>query len=234
MTQPVTIPKEYQGNVINKQELYENVFFLQVDTGQSVTFKTGQYASFLIRDIRRPYSFACSAGKSIIDFIVGTREQGTTHDYIQQLQVGDRLKFLAPYGRFVFDGEDTRAILFIAGGTGIAPIRAQLQMALSAGLTQPIKLYFAHRDEARLFLSQEFSALAKKYQNFEYVPVLSKAGETWAGKRGRVTTIIPTDIENLSEYTAYVCGSPAMVTDTVAMLQKQGVPKEQIHFEQFT
>lgn len=233
MALPVVIPKEYSGTVTQKKELYANTFFLSLATPEPLSFTAGQYASFLIGNQRRPFSFAHQPGSKKLDFIIGTRSEGVSHDWIENLKDGDEVHFLAPYGRFVVEA-GTRPLLFIASGTGLAPVRSQLQQILGSSFQRDVYLYFAHYDEERLFLQEEFLELEKQYQNFHYVPCLSKGGSTWNGKGGLVTEIIPSDIPNLSEYSVYVCGSPSIVTAAIAMLERHHVPKEQIHFERFT
>lgn len=228
------IPKEYAVTIKEKTTLYPFTIHLKVTSETPIPFRPGQYASFLMGNFRRPFSFASLPTEEHMEFIIGYGEQGATKPFIEPLKVGDSFKLLAPYGQFVLDEQDTRPLLFIAGGTGIAPIHGLIKQALDTAMSQPVILYFANHNEERLYYKQEFEKFAQDYPNFSFRPVLSKPDTTWRGKKGLVTAIIPQNIPNPAGYTAYVCGSPSFVMDVLARLKASGVPKEQIHSERFT
>ena len=231
---PVIIPKEHTATVVHKEELYPTVFHLQIKNDQSIPFTAGQYASFLIGPHRRPFSFVLVPGEDTIDFLIGYHPDGVTKAFIEPLKVGDQFKFLAPYGRFTIEETTQHPLLFIAGGTGIAPIHGIIKQLLQEKSTQSIKLYFANYDEDRLYFRHDFEAWAKANPNFSFIPCLSTPNEAWAGKKGLVTEIVPQEIPDLTPYKIYVCGSPGMVTATIAMLKAHQVPDTNIHFERFT
>ncbi len=233
-TRPVILPKEYAVTVTAKDFLYASTVHLKVTSPTPIPFRPGQYASYLIGNARRPFSFASLPNEPTMEFIIGYSQQGLTKPFIETLAVGDSFKLLAPYGQFMLHDEDTRPILFIAGGTGIAPIHGHIRQLFQQHVPQAVTLYFASHDEERLYYKQEFDELAQTHASFSFRPVLSKPATTWPGRKGWVTTLIPQEIQNLANYTAYVCGSPSFVVDTLAMLKNNGMPKEQIHFERFT
>lgn len=228
------IPKEYAVTIKEKTTLYPSTIHLKVTSETPIPFRPGQYASFLMGNFRRPFSFASLPTEEHMEFIIGYGEPGVTKPFIEPLKVGDSFKLLAPYGQFVLDEQDTRPLLFIAGGTGIAPIHGHLRQAFKQRLPQPIVLYFASYDEQRLYYRQEFEAFAHTHANFSFRPVLSQPDTTWLGKKGLVTTTIPLAIPTLPDYTCYVCGSPGFVMAVLTMLQENNMPKEHIHSERFT
>ena len=230
----VIIPKEHTATVVYKEELYPTVFHLQIKNDQSIHFTAGQYASFLIGPHRRPFSFVSLPDEDTIDFLIGYHPDGVTKAFIEPLKTGDQFKLLAPYGRFTIEETTQHPLLFIAGGTGIAPIHGIIKQLLQEKSTQSIKLYFANYDEDRLYFRHDFDSWAKANPNFSFIPCLSTPNATWTGKKGLVTEIVPQEIQDLAPYKIYVCGSPGMVTATLAMLKAYNVPDTNIHFERFT
>lgn len=234
MSTPVTIPKEYVLTATAKQQVYTNTYVLKATSPTPIPFIAGQYASFICPDGRKPFSFANTPSESELEFLIGYTPTGKSRGLIEPLQIGQTLTVLAPYGRFVIDKSDTRPIIFIAGGTGIAPIRSQLRQLQESSSTTRTTLFLAGHDEQRLYYHQEFLALAQVSSLFTYIPCLATPQTPWAGKTGLVTSLVPTTISNMPDFTYYVCGSPSLVTDMIATLKKHGVPESQIHFERFT
>lgn len=231
---PFVLPKEYTVTVAAKITLYPSTIHLKVTSPSPIPYRPGQYASFFMGNARRPFSFASLPSEPAMEFIIGYGQTGATKPFIEPLQVGDTFKLLAPYGQFVLDEQDTRPLLFIAGGTGISPIHGHIKQALANHMPQPIILYFASYDEERLYDNQEFEEFSQAHPNFSFRPTLSTGSPTWGGRRGLVTQVIPQEIANLADYTCYVCGSPSFVVDTLAMLKSGGGSTEHIHSERFT
>lgn len=229
----VVIPKQYTGVVLAKKQLTPKMFWLSLRPATPVPFTPGQYASWLIGQQRRPLSIASHRLNEPLEFVVDVSPHGTCSQLVEHVQPGESVTFMAPYGRFVVDKTDTRPLLFIATGSGIAPIRAHIHDVLEHGWKQPITLFFGNKNEESMFFTEEFSELASRYAHFSFIPVLSEPSAMWTGQHGLVTTVVPNQVPDLPAWSGYVCGSPQMVKDTTTMLQKQGVPKEQIHSEEF-
>jgi NAD(P)H-flavin reductase len=232
MEKPV-IPQEYEVEVVSKKELYPGVVHVQIKKPAGLTFRPGQYASFLVPNGRRPFSFVSLPTDNFIDFLIGYTPTGLTRPLVEPLQVGQSFRLLAPYGRFIVNTQDENPLIFIAGGTGIAPIYSQLQYLLPT-TSKPVTLFFANYDEARLYFDEEFKQLANQYKNFTYIPCLSKPTPDWHGHIGLVTQLVPQLVSNMAAHTFYVCGSPGLVTDMLTVIKNNQVPDTQIHFERFT
>lgn len=229
----VAIPKTYRARVVRKEQLTPKITYLRLASETPIPFIEGQYASFLIDNYRRPLSFASPASQPEIDFIVDVAPNGVCSRYALAVHIGDSASILAPYGRFTVPPDETRPLLFIAAGSGIAPIRAQLLAQLAKPNPPATTLIFGNKDEPHAFLTEEFTALAQQYPTFRFIPTLSEPSPEWHGERGLVTEVAPHEIDNLPDCAAFVCGSPTMVADTVAMLKTHGVPADQIHTENF-
>lgn len=229
----VSIPQKHHATVTNKQHLTEKIVHLTLRSEKQVPYKEGQYASFLIENQRRPLSFATPNTTQTLEFIVNTSPNGICSTYVSSLKKNDTVEFLAPYGRFTLDDNNTRPLLLIATGAGIAPLRAHLQAELAKKTTRAITLIFGNRNETDIFLTEELANLAEKYTTFSFIPTLTKPSAAWHGTTGRVTTVVPKLITNLPDYTVYICGNPNMVTDMKTTLTQHNVPEENIYTEQF-
>lgn len=227
------IPVQHSGIVTSTAVLSPKIIHIALRREQPLNYTAGQYASFLIENARRPLSYATPDDGGDLEFIVDIAPDGIASKYVAALAVGDVVQFLTPYGRFMVDHGDTRPLVFLATGSGIAPIRAQIQDELQHGTERPITLLFGNRDEAHMFLLDEFYALEKQYPNFTFIPVCSEPTNSWQGERGLVTEVVLRRVPDLLAHSAYICGGPAMVKDSLALLLSQGIPKEFLHTEQF-
>lgn len=225
----IILPQKYTAKVVKKEQISPKVRWVQLTTDRPIDFAPGQYASFLINNNRRLLSFASLPTDLLIDFVVDISPGGVASQYVLNLKPGDTVQMLAPYGRFIVQTNHQRPYLFIATGAGIAPIRSQLKAILG----RPATLIFGNHSEEYLLFADEWQELAEQLANFTFIPVLSEPSAAWAGERGLVTEAAPRQIPNLAEHDVYVCGSPAMIKDMLAVLAAHQVPLEHIHAEQF-
>jgi NAD(P)H-flavin reductase len=100
--------------------------------------------------------------------------------------------------------------LFIAGGTGLAPMKALLEARLAAGISQPTKLYMGARHVEELYLDAALRELAESTPLLEYIPVVSE-DEAYQGLQGLVHQVALRQCADLSQTHVYVCGAWAMV-----------------------
>lgn len=228
---PVAIPRRYETIVTANERLTPKIFWLRLQTAELLSYTPGQYASFLIDTFRRPLSFALPPAPDL-EFIVDVSPGGVASQFVVGLRPGDTVAFMSPYGRFVVT-DTGRPLVFIAAGSGIGPIRAQIIDALSRGVSSSLTLVFGNRDHAHMFFLDEFTQLARRYPQFTFIPACSDNDPTWTGERGLVTDVARRLVPTLLDSDVYVCGGPAMVSAALAMLQSMNIPAEQIHTEKF-
>jgi NAD(P)H-flavin reductase len=227
-------PERFQGKVLGKTQLSPKIIWLAVEPDRAVPFTEGQYGSWLIQEHRRPLSFASLPQEPSLEFVIDFSPQGVCSTFTLNLAIGDHVDFLAPYGRFVLDKNDMRPLLFIATGSGIAPIRPQIKKALQENPTRAITLIFGNRDEKHMIFTDEFEKLSRSSPSFTFMPVLSEASSHWKGERGLVTELTFQHVPNLADHSIYICGNPSMVKTMQALLLERNIPKNQLHSEQFT
>src|SRR5205085_9867112 len=124
------------------------------------------------------------------------------------LSAGAAVKFHGPHGHFVLN-TPVRDSLFIATGTGIAPIRGMLHWLLadeSRHAGRQFWLVFGSRYAHDVYYHQEFLDFEKRFANFHYLPTLSRADDAWPGARGYVQEHVAPIAQGRTDMEAYICG----------------------------
>ena len=208
---------------------------LEIEAGETVAFRAGQYAQVTFAGApARDYSMANQPGRSHLEFHIRHVPGGATSEHVaRSLKVGDEVSVRGPLGSSFLREQHTGPILAVAGGSGLAPIKSIVEMALASGLKQPIHLYFGARTARDLYLTEHFGLLASTYGNFEFVPVLSEERGSARFRKGFVTTAIAEDLPDLNGWKAYMAGPPAMIETAGPLLQDRGVRNEDIHADVF-
>ena len=125
----------------------------------------------------------------------------------------------------------------LAGGSGLAPIKAILEQAASEGVARDVALYFGARTRADLYASPALEKLAASWRGrFAFVPVLSAEPDDsdWTGERGFVTEAVRRSLGGaIARHHVYLCGPPPMVDAALAVVRDAGTPEGQIYFDKF-
>lgn len=220
-------------------------------------FQPGQFVSAVAADPTgklqtRAYSIASAPRANQFDVCVNRVEGGFFSNLLCDLEVGQTVQVHGPHGLFLLRAPLTHSI-FIATGTGIAPMRAFVEYLfpengeeLSQG--QKIWLVYGTRYESELYYQEYFERIAARQPNFVYFKTLSRAGEGWGGERGYVQELvqriaeghareIPQDPRPLNGFIynihAYICGLNEMVAANRDCLKGLGWERKQIIFERY-
>lgn len=206
---------------------------LQVDGDPHLEFLAGQ--SVRVEQelngklVPLAYSIASPpGGGNCIELCVKPGRKGSPADRLCALHVGSQLRISHPHGGFVLQQPEA-ATLFLAAGTGIAPIRSMVHWLLREPKGYPVWLIFGARDTESLFFHAEFLALVERHPNFRYIPVLSRPQEGWNGACGYVQHHLDGIAREPAR--AYLCGPPEMVKNAGRCLHELGWPENLIHFE---
>jgi len=207
-----------------------------------LSFQAGQYIAIEVTEMKdgrprqnnRPYSIVSPPEETeVIRLCVNLVNGGPGSSYLHTLKVGDRVSFLHPFGYFVLKTAADAPILFVATGTGIAPILSMVEHLIHSNRRQEMLLYWGLRSERDLYYQDLLAGLAEKDPLFRFETTLSQPSPAWQGARGRVTEKIAKAFEPVENQEAYLCGSLAMIREVRAMLLEKGMPKRVIHFEKF-
>lgn len=224
------VPKKIPCRVMKIEKPAPDVAILslRLPMNENMRFLAGQYVEFLLRDprpeaggaeIRRAYSIANAPRvEGVIDLELHARHLpgGIFTDRVfSTLKERELLRFEGPLGTFYLREQSAKPIVFVASGTGFAPIKAIIEHAFAKGIdaNRPMTLYWGARVRRDLYMSALPEGWAAVHPNFRFVPVLSEAtpGCDWHGRAGFVHRAVMEDFPDLSGHQVYACGAPAMV-----------------------
>lgn len=199
-------------------------------------YAPGQYMNVVLPDgATRSFSMASAPAGNLVDLHVRRIPGGRyTDQWLGQARPGAALEIEAPLGVFGYHEEDWRPMIMMATGTGIAPIKAILESLLDNDDCPPVTLYWGMRTEADLYLREQIEGWAGRLYEFNFVPVLSRAGADWRGRRGHVQQAVLADHGDLSEHAFYLCGAPAMVSEATTLLAGRGASLDHVYADSFT
>lgn len=192
------------------------ILHLKLPTNERLQFLAGQYIDFLLRDGRRR-SFSLANAPHDDEFLqlhIRHIPGGKfTEQVFTTMKEKDILRLEGPFGGFYLREESDKPIVFVAGGTGFAPIKAVIEHVIHNKIERPMTLYWGARDRSGLYLHELAERWASTLPQFKYVPVLSdnSSEEAWHGRTGLVHQAVLADLPDLSAYQVYACGAPAMI-----------------------
>lgn len=201
-------------------------------------FHAGQYADILYKGAVRSYSLAnAPSDNGVMEFHVRLREGGVFSPalFSGSLKVGDVLRVRAPLGSFTLNENSDKPLIFIATGTGFAPIKSLLHHLRDTQPSRSVHIYHGARDTAGLYDEAALRELLYQLPNARYTPVLSRADDAWQGARGYITEHVLQDYADLSGYEVYACGSMDMIRGSKAAFTAQrGLPESAFYCDAFT
>ena len=196
--------------------LADDVMALQLELpmGERLRFAAGQYIAILTKDQKqRNFSLANAPhDDGFLELHIRRIEGGAfTRHVFDEMKERDVLRIKGPLGEFRLREDSDKPVIFVAGGTGFAPVKAMIEHALQLGLQRPMHLYWGGRRPPDLYLLEE----ARQWENggIKFTPVLSEAlpEDGWQGRTGLVHQAVLDDFNDLSGHEIYACGTPAMV-----------------------
>ncbi len=204
--------------------------------GKAVRYWPGQYVIVNSNDAcgqSRAYSIAnAPRPDGEITLQVTRVEGGVTSNWIHEtLMVGSRVKLSGPYGTFIGDPSAETPVLCLAAGSGLAPIMALAEAALSRGYRQKVTLLFSCKRNEDVYDNGRLALWQAKYRGFNFVRTLTQ--EQGEPPLGRIPDLLPEKFPDLSEYSIYVAGSPAFVDSCIEAVKQQGAQDKLIHTEGF-
>lgn len=203
---------------------------------EPLAYDPGQYVLLEDRDgavAPRSYSIANAPRRNgRISLLVTSVAGGQASTWVhQRLAVGDQVRVSGPYGTFVDDPAGTRPALFLAAGSGLAPIRALLEAALATPRRPGLTLVFSARTEADVIDGERFAAWQRHEPRFRFLRTLTR--EPGASPRGRIPGLLPALAGRLDGHEAFIAGAPGFVVACAEAAEQLGAPRRLIHTEVF-
>ncbi len=226
--------------VIRMEHLAPDVMglWLKLPATERLQYLAGQYIDVLLRDgRRRSYSMANAPHHDELlelhlRYVPGGAFTGHVFHDMKEKAI---LRIEGPLGSFYLREDSERPMIFVAGGTGFAPIKAMLEHALAAAITRPMHLYWGVRARRDLYLDTVPGAWAEEHSHFTYSPVLSEPlpEDRWGGRTGFVHEAVAADYPDLSGHEVYVSGPPVMVDAARAAFVARGLDLDHFYSDAF-
>jgi len=212
---------------------------IRVDLGtRPFVFQAGQAALIGThgQTERRPYSIASSPDDAVrhhrLEFLVKVDAMGTIGPHLASVERGSRIDFEGPTGAFTLGTAPAPAYLFVAGGTGISPLRAMLRHLIATDGGVPLSVLYSARVPEEFAFRQELERLARR-RLIQLQLTVTGQTDAWDGVRGRIAMETLERALPSKDAVCYLCGPPAMVEDVPPLLRLLGVPSSQVRTEEW-
>lgn len=208
--------------------------------GSDFSFSAGQavMAGLHGSPLRKPYSIASApfeaARDGAIELLIQVEDAGGPDPHLELAEPGRAIDIEGPFGAFGIPSPLTnRPMLFVAGGTGIAPLRSMiLEVLYRDPLAHPSVLYSARAPE-ELAYREELEGLAEAGRLDLFVTITRDRRASWSGRRGRIDEALLRAALRSTETCCLICGPPAFVRDVRDGLERMGVPHDSLLIERY-
>jgi NAD(P)H-flavin reductase len=209
---------------------------LQLDLdGATFTYRPGQLAVLGPDErLRVPYSIASAPVESertgYLEFLTRLDPEGPLHE----TRRGSRLTVEGPFGSFTFpDQPAQKDFLFVAGGTGIAPLRSMIWQAVLTRQAGRLRLLYSARTPGDFAYLTDLRRLARDGRLDLALTTTREVPSRWRGSRGRIRRETLAPLIDTQEMLCFVCGPIAMVDEVPRMLVELGIDRELIRIEEW-
>ncbi len=233
-----TNPAWWPAVVVAHERRSRDIAVLTVKPLQRLHYRAGQYVSVESPEhhprVWRTYSVANAPRlDGSMEFHVRALGAGwLSGALVRRVRVGDMLRLAAPMGTMVLDRQSSRDIVLLAGGTGLAPLRALLEELTTFNRTRWVHLFFGARDREDLYDLEYLHRLATAYPWLSLVPVCSHDRD-WGGEEGTVAQALARS-GPWREHDFFLSGSPLMIRSCLRVLGQLQVPSTRVRYDAFS
>ncbi|MHB1272903.1 MAG: 2Fe-2S iron-sulfur cluster-binding protein [Rhodanobacter sp.] len=210
---------------------------LRPDQGEfRLNWLPGQYLDVLLEDgRRRPFSIANGpqVDGTIELHVRHVAGGGFTSWVSDSLKVGDRLRVEGPLGTFVPREDSERPMVFMAGGTGFAPVKAIVEHFMALGTRRPMQVYWGARSAGDIYLRPLAERWARELPNLQFHAVVSDPEQSAGLRCGLVHEAVLEDQPDLSGHDLYMSGPPAMIDAGHQLFLDAGLPESHLYYDSF-
>jgi CDP-4-dehydro-6-deoxyglucose reductase len=213
---------------------------LKLPVNERLQYLAGQYVDFLFKDgRRRSFSLATPPhADELLELHIRHTPGGFFTDPLFTTYEGrEILRLEGPLGTFYLRETTDKPVIFVAGGTGFAPIKAIVEHMLFHEIPREIVLYWGARAKRDLYLPDLPGNWQQEHPNFTFIPVLSEPApaDDWPGRTGLVHRAVMDDFKDLSGYQVYACGAPPMIDAARRdFTTLRGLPDDEFFADSFT
>lgn len=226
-------PRLYAATVLSATDIAGDTRIIRADIGTASPHRAGQYAHLSAEGFEaRPYSIANAPEGGLLEFHIKNTGRGLSAHIFENWQAGSKISVEAPFGDH-FWRASARPLLALAGGVGIAPLKAVLEAHFAYAQHSPAYLYWGVRDAQHLYLDSTFRSLQKKYPEFRYVPLLGEPAADAAHRTGYIAPALTEDFRTLAGHNIYIAGPGPMINATLPALDALGAEKDWLFSDSF-
>lgn len=207
---------------------------LKLPAGENLKFKAGQYLEFILKDgARRAFSMANAPSDDLIELHVRLIEGGTFTNYVfNEMKEKSIHRIEVPIGNFYLRESD-RPMIFVAGGTGFAPIKSIINDCHRTGVERKIYLYRGFKTHKDLYQDEVVENWKKNINNFESINIYSE--EVVNGQEKiLVHKKVIKDLGQLDSFDVYCCGAPGMIEVAYKEFVEAGLNPNSFYSDAFT
>jgi len=239
--------KQFTGVVERMQDLTGDIKLVRIrlKEPETIAFTPGQYIQLECpayggspEPIYRAYSIASPPSDDHhIELIIRLAPGGICTTWVfTMLKEGDAVRLNGPYGEFRLSDDPDREMIWIAGGSGMAPFWSIVRHMREQGIERRCRYFFGAVRRRDLFLVDELRQLEKDLPGFRFIPALSgpEEGDHWEGETGLITEMVDRHLDDGANEEGYLCGSAGMIDASVKVLNGKGIPEERIYYDKFT
>ncbi|PKA45240.1 benzoate 1,2-dioxygenase electron transfer component BenC (plasmid) [Rhizobium sullae] len=207
---------------------------LELDADSAPAFLPGQYVNIDVPGSgqHRSYSFNSAPGERRIGFLIKKIPGGLMSSWLERAEIGTKLELTGPMGSFYLR-QVKRPLLFLAGGTGLAPFLSMLEVLARENAQQKIHLIYGVTRDLDLVLVDEIEAYKARLTNFTFATVVAEEASDHP-RKGWVTQHMSAEVLNGGDVDVYLCGPPPMVDAVRHYFDDNGVKPNSFHYEKFT
>lgn len=216
------------------------ILTLKLPVSERLQFRAGQYIDILLKEGRkRSFSIANAPhDDTYLELHIRLQPGGTFSEYVfHHMKPREVLRFRGPLGTFFLREDSDKPIIFIASGTGFAPIKGIIEHTIHRGIQRPMVLYWGARTKADLYMLGLAEQWQRELAHFSFVPVLSEplSSDHWQGRTGFVHQAVLDDFQSLAGHEVYACGAPVMVEAAhKTFIQERSLAEDEFFSDAFT
>ncbi len=231
-------PAWWNGTVVERHRVSRDLAVVRVQPDYQVPYQPGQYLSVEVPQRPRMWRYFTPAtaprDDGLLEFHIRGVEGGwVSRSIVSHGELGDVWRMGPAMGRLGVNRESGRDVLMVAGGTGVAPMRAIIDYLAQWGENPRVRLFFGGRVRSDLYDLENLQAIAASNPWLKVVPVLETESRMATVERGTLADVV-TRHGAWPNHDVLVSGSPAMVRSTVSRMLVAGTALDRIVYDPFT
>ncbi|MFD8798266.1 globin domain-containing protein [Streptomyces atroolivaceus] len=226
-------PASWDAQIIRREYRGHDIAEITVQTDLPYPYVAGQYVSMETPWYPRTWRHYSPAHLPRTDHTLTFHVRAVRHGQVSNALVhhaapGHRVRLGPPQGEMTLATAGDRDLLMVAGGTGLAPIRALIEQAAASGMRRHVDLFVGARTAQELYGLDDMLRLAQRHHWLSVRAAVSH--ENIPGQQGTLPQVL-NEFGPWDWHEAFLCGPPDMVTTAVRTLLHQGTPRAHIHHD---